>query len=109
MKKILMVAVLAAMAATAPAHALSHKHAHKLAAQGCTQVQEAEGTCGKAPKVNEADAAAKAREWDRLHSQPGNAPTAAEHRDNLRHSSKYPMCADLPVDASNWDRKNCIE
>lgn len=119
MKKAIVAIVLAGLVSS-PAFAISHAHRAKLASTGCTQVQEANGECGN---NNAMSAAAKAREWDRLHSQPGNAPTKAERRDNARHlstdyhtqpvlkghSDKYPLCEDLPVDATNWQRKNCID
>lgn len=105
--KILFSALLILAITDNTALALSHRHAASLEARGCTQVEELNGTCSNArhfqthKRVSEADAMQAARDWDAQHS--------AEQAPVVKHSSKYPLCADLPVDASNWDRKNCIE
>lgn len=100
MKTVLSLAIVLSLMSSS-AFAINHKHAHKLEQAGCTQVQEANGEC---PQLNvkhakaagkhltkQDDAAAAAREWDRLHSQPQRS------------------CADLPVDATNAERRDCID
>lgn len=110
-KTLLSIAVALTMVAGS-ANAMSHRHAARLEAQGCTQVQEAEGTCGKSPKVNEADAMAAARAWDEQHSAAPVQKRHAAPRIRVEPQTGYRCDEPLPVDADNslrrWADHNCL-
>lgn len=131
MKKVITIAALLLM--STQAFALNHRHAAKLEAAGCTQVQEANGTCNlHKPKHNrlhsESDAMAAARDWDAQHAAQQatdddsnlsikqlarkyhiSMGAAADQWDAMHSQPTRMQCADLPVDATNADRRNCID
>lgn len=109
MKRIILIGVISIALSGCAVAGGKHAHFRQLERAGCTQVEEANGQCPQLEQQHqrhhrdhqksEAEAMDDARRWDEQHSEKPST-------DYLTPAPK--MCDDLPVDATNSERKNCI-
>lgn len=113
--KLFYVVLLSAVSISAmQVQAASHKHLHKLQQAHCTQVQEANGLCDDIhhaqQALDESEAMQKARELDMQIEQARQQGKDVARKFEMHDDENVKMfCDDLPADATNWQRKECVK